>query len=217
MKLVDHKAITGAVAANQSVGALDEDELTRMEGTVAVLFESILQSLRIDTHSDHNTQRTAERWAKMMVRETCIGRFSACPDVTDFPNVAQLDQVYAVGPLAIRSLCSHHFMPVRGDAWIGVLPGDRVLGLSKFARLAQWVFARPQIQEEATTQLADLLEGMIKPKGLAVVVRAEHLCMTHRGVEEHSTQMTTSVLRGAFLSSGPARAEFMTMIQGMRF
>lgn len=192
-------------------------ELDQIEATVATHFAHILSALRIDTIHDHNTHNTANRYAKMLVRELCSGRFSACPDVTDFPNVTRVDQVYAVGPIAIRSLCSHHFMPVRGQVWIGVLPGERVLGLSKFSRVAQWVFARPQIQEEATHQLAHTLGTLMNPEGLGVVVRAEHLCMTHRGVEEHEALMTTSVMEGAFRREAAARAELMSIISGMGF
>jgi GTP cyclohydrolase I len=202
--------------ANDTV-PLTEAQLQATEDAIAIHFKKILEQLRIIPEVDHNTNRTAERWSKMLVRELCAGRFSECPVTTDFPNVAKIDQVYAVGPISIRSLCSHHFMPIRGQVWVGVLPGDRVLGLSKFSRIAQWVFARPQIQEEATEQLAATLQALINPSGLAVLVRAEHLCMTHRGVEEHETLMTTSVMTGAFRESESARSELLALVAGMGF
>ena len=135
------------------------------------------------------------------------------PKITDFPNAKQLNQIYTLGPITIRSACSHHMVPITGRAWIGILPSDRVIGISKFVRLTEWVMARPQIQEEATVQLADIIESMIKPQGLAVVVEATHNCMTWRGVRENDTKMTTSVMRGVFLDSSDARAEFFRLIK----
>jgi GTP cyclohydrolase I len=135
------------------------------------------------------------------------------PKITEFPNAKELDQIYTLGPITIRSCCSHHLVPITGRAWIGVLPSDKVIGISKFVRLTNWIMARPQIQEESTVQLADLIEEIIKPKGLAVVVEATHNCMTWRGVEESNTAMTTSVMRGVFLDDACARNEFFGLIK----
>lgn len=173
---------------------------------------ALLRALVIDTKEDPNTKETARRMAKMFVREVFRGRYEPMPALKDFPNQKSLDEVYIVGPITVRSACSHHFVPIVGRCWFGVIPGERVIGLSKFARLADWIFRRPQIQEESTIQLADIIEETIKPKALAVVVEAEHLCMTWRGVEETSSKMTTSVMRGLFREDTDARAEFLRLL-----
>lgn len=176
--------------------------------------QSLLDALLIDTKADHNTRDTAKRMAKMYVHEVLRGRFYPAPEITDFPNVSNLDELYVTGPITVRSMCSHHFAPIVGKAWIGVLPSERVIGLSKFNRIADWIMRRPQIQEEATVQLADFIEQAIQPRGLAVVVKARHMCMTWRGVCEHDdATMTTSVMRGAMRESDSLRAEFLSLIK----
>jgi GTP cyclohydrolase IA len=160
-----------------------------------------------------HTKDTARRMAKAFVNETLHGLYTPKPRVVGFPNGKGLDEVYVVGPVAVRSICAHHFVPIMGRAWLGVLPSNRVLGLSKFSRLTRWVMARPQVQEDATAMLADEIQAAIAPRGLAVVVKASHLCMTWRGVLEHETEMTTSVMRGTFRENGPLRAEFMSLLE----
>lgn len=162
--------------------------------------QDVLDALVIDTNRDHNTQGTAKRIAKMYVREVFAGRFEAAPEVTDFQNDSGPDEVYSLGPIAVRSACAHHLVPVTGRMWVGVLPGDKLIGISKFVRLANWILSRPHLQEEATVMLADELEGRLKPKELAVVLKAQHQCMAWRGVREAGTIMTTSIMRGAFPS-----------------
>lgn len=165
---------------------------------------------RVDPQMEH----TAQRWARMMRREACAGMFEPRPEMTSFPNTKHLDEFYVVGPIALQSVCAHHLVPVQGRAWIGVLPGARLLGLSKFTRLARWVFARPTQQEDATVMLADELEEEIAPRGLGVIVRATHLCMTWRGVRDHAAQMQTVVLRGALRDNVGLRAEFLHSVPG---
>lgn len=189
-----------------------EHERATIEANVEAAVEQLLDALQIDWRNDHNTHGTPHRVAKMYVREVFAGRYDPPPKLTDFPNVSNLDQIYVVGPVAVRSACSHHLVPIIGRAWIAVLPGDRVIGLSKFSRLARWVMARPQIQEEATVQLADAIEQAIAPRGLAVIVQAQHLCMTWRGVKEEQTAMTTSVMRGEFRDDASARAEVLRLV-----
>jgi GTP cyclohydrolase I len=152
----------------------------------------------------------------MYVREVFAGRYEKAPKITDFPNAKELDQIYAIGPITIRSACSHHFVPITGKLWIGILPSDRVIGISKFVRLANWIMSRPHIQEEASIMLADELQKRINPKGLALVMDAQHQCMTWRGVKETSTTMTTSIMRGVFRDIPEARAEFMKLIEATR-
>jgi GTP cyclohydrolase I len=153
----------------------------------------------------------------MYVREVFAGRYEPLPKLTDFPNGKELDELYAVGPCEIRSACSHHLCPVEGQLWCGMIPSNRVIGLSKFSRLARWITSRPQMQEEAIIQIADHLEGLLKPRGLAVVMRLRHSCMTWRGVREHQTVMTSSVTRGIMRESPAARAEFFQLIGSQGF
>ena len=119
-----------------------------------------------------------------------------------------------VGPIMIRSACSHHFCPIMGKLWIGVLPNEHsnLIGLSKYARLAEWVMSRPQIQEEAVARLADLLQERVQPDGLALVMEADHFCMHWRGVRDSESKMTNSLMRGAFLKDPNLRREFLALM-----
>jgi GTP cyclohydrolase I len=193
-----------------------DGEIDLIQSEVEKGMQSVLDALLIDTSKDHNTQETAKRVAKMYVREVFAGRYEKAPKITDFPNAKELDQIYTIGPITIRSACSHHFVPITGKLWIGILPSDRVIGISKFVRLANWIMSRPHIQEEASIMLADELQKRINPKGLALVMDAQHQCMTWRGVKETSTTMTTSIMRGVFRDIPEARAEFMKLIEATR-
>lgn len=187
--------IRGMTVANEPLGVSDV-ELALIRKDVERSFAAVLRSLRIDVDSDHNTKGTAARFARMMVDEVLRGRFHAAPEVTSFPNTGNGDAMLTVGPIKCRSMCSHHFAPILGQVWIGVRPGKRVIGLSKYSRLTEWVMARPQIQEEATGQLADALAEKTEAKWIGLVVVASHLCMTWRGVREHATLMQTEAQRG---------------------
>jgi len=175
-------------------------------------FEALIRACIIDTENDHNTNGTSRRMAKMFMNEVFHGRYTPRPKATEFPNIKALDELYTVGPITVNSACSHHFVPIQGYVWIGVLPGDNVLGLSKFHRLTEWIMRRPHIQEEATIMLADELERVMKPKGLAVVFKAKHLCATWRGVKDNVSWMTTSVMRGAMRENPVVKQEFMQLI-----
>ena len=200
--------------ANDNISEFVKDgDLDELVFEVAEKIEAVLDTLCIDTKNDHNTRGTAVRVAKMYIKEVFAGRYQPMPEITDFPNAKHLDEIYTLGPITVRSACSHHLVPIVGRCWIGVIPSDRVIGISKFVRLANWVMSRPQIQEEATVQLADLIEDLIKPKAIAVVVEATHLCMTWRGVRENETKMTTSVVRGIFRDNPSAKAEFFGLIK----
>lgn len=173
--------------------------------------QQFLNTLLIDTENDHNTKETAKRMAKYYVNEIFSGRYIDPPSITVFPNAGSLDEIYTVGPISVRSMCSHHFAPIVGECWIGVYPGAVVSGLSKFHRIVDWIASRPQIQEEMTIQIADHIENAVKPEGLAVLVKANHMCTTLRGVKEHHSVMTTSVVRGC-LRNPNMKAEFLSMI-----
>lgn len=204
--------------ANDNIAPyLEPGELDQIEGDVRDAFQAVLAALVIDTDTDHNTRETAARVARMYVQEVFKGRYLPPPKVTDFPNAKHLDEIYTVGPITVRSACSHHFVPITGQCWIGVKPGERIIGLSKFNRLVEWVMARPQIQEEAAIMLADTIEDLIAPEGIAVIVKAKHLCMTWRGVKDNGTEMVTSVMRGIFRDEAKARAELMDIVRGQGF
>ena len=193
---------------------IEPGELDLLLDEVQLKMQGVLDSLVIDTVSDHNTGDTARRVAKMYINEVFNGRYVGQPKITEFPNVERLNELMIVGPITVRSACSHHFCPVIGRVWIGVLPNEHtnVIGLSKYARLAEWVMGRPQIQEEAVVQLADLIQERTQPDGLAIVMEANHYCMAWRGVKDMDNRMINSVMRGSFLKNPSLRLEFLSLI-----
>ena len=193
---------------------IQEDELEALRAEVEVQMQGVLQALVIDVESDHNTAETAKRVAKMFVNEVFQGRYVEAPAVTEFPNVSQLNELMIVGPIKVRSACSHHLCPVMGEVWVGVLPSadSELIGLSKYARLTEWIMTRPQIQEEAVVMLADELESRLHPDGLAIVMKASHYCMHWRGVKDDGALMQNSVMRGAFLKDSNLRREFLSLL-----
>ena len=193
---------------------IEPGELEKLLDEVTVKMEGVLDSLVIDTARDHNTKDTARRVAKMYVNEVFKGRYVKPPAITEFPNAERLNELMIVGPITVRSACSHHFCPVIGTLWIGVLPNEHtnVIGLSKYARVAEWIMGRPQIQEEAVVQLADLIQNKTKPDGLAIVMEATHYCVAWRGVKDLDSKMINSVMRGVFLKDANLRREFLSLI-----
>lgn len=173
-----------------------------------------LYALVIDVDHDHNSQDTARRIASMYINELFSGRYEAPPAMTRFPNANALGELQIIGPIAVRSTCSHHLCPIIGQVWIGLLPqpDSTLIGLSKYARLTRWIMRRPQIQEEAVVHLADELEQQLNPTGLAVLMRAQHYCMHWRGVRDENAMMTNTVMRGALLEDATLRHEFLTLI-----
>ena len=193
---------------------IEPGELEAIQAEVAGHMQAVLKSLVIDVEGDHNTADTAKRVAKMFVREVFSGRYLKMPAVTEFPNVERLNELLIVGPITMRSACSHHLCPILGKVWIGILPREdsHLIGLSKYARLTEWIMNRPQIQEEAVIQLANKLEEKVNPEGLAIVIEADHFCMRWRGVKDADSSMTNSVMRGAFLTNPDLRKEFLTLL-----
>ncbi|MEO6280928.1 GTP cyclohydrolase I [Roseateles sp.] len=201
--------------ANDNIaGYIEPGELDALQAEVQAKMQEVLKSLVIDTDSDHNTQDTAKRVAKMFVREVFAGRYVQPPTVTEFPNVSRLNELMIVGPITVRSACSHHLCPVIDKVWIGIMPNEHsnLIGLSKYVRLTDWIMNRPQIQEEAVIMLANELETRVKPDGLAVVMEADHFCMHWRGVKDTGAAMTNSVMRGAFLTDPNLRREFLSLM-----
>jgi GTP cyclohydrolase I len=191
-------------------------EMDALQAEVEAKMLGVLESLVIDTDSDHNTRETARRVARMYLTEVFRGRYDSRPAVTEFPNIERLNELMIVGPITVRSACSHHLCPILGKVWIGVLPNEHsnLIGLSKYARLTDWVMSRPQIQEEAVTHLADLLQEAMQPDGLAIVMEADHFCMQWRGVKDTDSKMINSVMRGAFLKNASLRREFLALLKG---
>jgi GTP cyclohydrolase I len=201
--------------ANDNIsGFIEPGELEALLEEVTGKMQGVLESLVIDVSRDHNTQDTARRVAKMYLYEVFRGRYVAPPPVTEFPNAEYLNELMIVGPITVRSACSHHFCPIMGRLWIGLLPNEHsnLIGLSKYARLAEWIMSRPQIQEEAIAQVADLLMTKVAPDGLAVVMEADHFCMHWRGVKDSGAKMINSVMRGAFLKNATLRREFLSLV-----
>ena len=201
--------------ANDNISEFIEDgELDELRTEVESKMREVLKSLVIDTDSDHNTNDTAMRVAKMFIHEVFKGRYVPMPAVTEFPNFSRLNELMIVGPVKVRSACSHHLCPILGKVWIGVMPNEHsnLIGLSKYARITDWIMSRPQIQEEAVTMLANELQERVKPDGLAIVMEADHFCMHWRGVKDDESMMTNSVMRGAFLKDANLRREFLALL-----
>lgn len=201
--------------ANDNIAEfIQPGELEQLLDEVTRKMEGVLASMVIDTERDHNTDNTARRVAKMYVNEVFRGRYVTPPSITEFPNAEHLNELMIVGPITVRSACSHHFCPVIGRIWIGVMPNEHtnVIGLSKYARLAEWIMGRPQIQEEAVVQLADLIMEKTQPDGLAIVMEASHYCMAWRGVKDMDSKMINSVMRGVFLKDPNLRREFLALL-----
>jgi GTP cyclohydrolase I len=201
--------------ANDNIAAYIEDgEIDELKAEVEAKMQEVLRALVIDTDGDHNTNETAKRVAKMFLSEVFRGRYVPIPNVTEFPNAERLNELMIVGPVKVRSACSHHLCPILGRVWIGVLPNEHsnLIGLSKYARICEWIMSRPQIQEEAVTMLANELGERVKPDGLAIVMEADHFCMQWRGVKDLDSAMTNSVMRGAFLKDPHLRREFLSLL-----
>jgi len=202
--------------ANHNISKhIQPGELEQLEAEVAEQFEGVLQRLVIDTDHDHNTNGTARRVAKMFVREIFGGRYQPMPRVTSFPNMGY-ESLYTTGPISIRSTCAHHFQNIVGNCWVGVLPEGEVIGLSKFNRIVHWIAQRPQIQEGMTTEIAEALKEYAKTPNVAVIVKAEHHCLTSRGVREHQNDMVTAIMHGAFRTDPSLKKEFYDIFASMK-
>lgn len=207
----------GKFFANENISEyIQAGEQEQLVKEVEAKMLEVLKALVIDTDHDHNTQETAHRVAKMWVNEVFGGRFYPAPKVTSFPNASNYDNLYISGPITVKSTCAHHFQNIVGKCWVGIFPEKEVIGLSKFNRIVDWIVRRPQIQEEMTVQIADALEKYAKTPNVAVIVKAEHHCMTHRGVREHESDMTTSIMRGLFRDEEKLKNEFLVLMNNMK-
>jgi GTP cyclohydrolase I len=198
---------------NENIGSLSKEDLQRIEVNAESAIEQLLDALEIGWRYDHNQKETPQRVAKMLVHETFSGRYYPLPKITDFPNASNVDQLITVGPIDVKSTCAHHLQPIRGDAYIGILPKPRgrIIGLSKFNRIVDHFARRPQIQEELTSQIANYLEQVLNPSGLIVFIKANHFCVCARGVNQKSLT-TTIIAKGTLRTSPSLKSEFFQSI-----
>lgn len=175
----------------------EEKDILIQEATKA--FEGVLDALLIDRHNDPNSKGTAKRLAKMYYNEIMSGRYDPAPDATAFPNDG--DSQYG-GMLVVRSelksMCSHHHQPVTGTAYIGIIPGNKVIGLSKYTRIAQWCARRGTLQEELCNDITREIQDATESEDVGTYLKLEHGCCTNRGIMAHDSTTQTTVLRGEF-------------------
>ena len=192
--------------------AESDKEILVEEATKA--FENVLDVLLIDRHNDPNSKGTARRLAKMYFNEIMAGRYDPSPDATSFPNEG--DNAYK-GMLVVRSelrsMCSHHHQPVNGVAYIGIIPNGRVIGLSKYTRIAQWCARRGTLQEELCNVIAREIEQATGSPNVGVYIQATHGCCENRGIMAHSSLTQTTVLKGAFNTDIGTKKEFFDNIK----
>lgn len=200
---------------------IKEGELSLLEEEVAEKFEDVLQSLCIDTQTDPNSKGTAKRLARMYLDEVMWGRYFPPPRVASFPNDGSHGTAPYQGMLVVRaeikSMCSHHHQPVTGTAYIGVIPHTKVIGLSKYIRLAQHCARRGTLQEELCGDIAQAIMDATESKDVAVYIEARHGCCENRGVMATSSLTQTTVLHGDFLNDASVKKEFFDNISLQKF
>jgi GTP cyclohydrolase IA len=191
-----------AAPEDRREGAIDLDAAERAAA-------DLLRSLGADL-SDESLRRTprrvAESYAELLTPEPF--------DLTTFPNDRGYDELVVAKAIPFHSLCEHHMLPFIGVAHVGYLPGERIIGLSKLARVVERFARALQVQERLTKQVADWLEGELSPKGVGVVIEAEHLCMSLRGVQKAGATTVTSALHGLLRDDARTRQEFLALAQG---
>ena len=174
----------------------------------------MLDALVIDRHTDPNSQGTARRLAKMYVNEIMAGRYEPRPDATAFPNdSADRYEGMLVVRSELRSMCSHHHQPVTGVAYIGIIAAEKLIGLSKYTRIAQWCARRGTLQEELANDIAKEIQSATGAKDLGVYIQATHGCCENRGIMAHSSLTQTTVLKGAFKDDAGTKKEFFDNIK----
>lgn len=178
----------------------------------------LLDILHIDHRRDPNTRDTPKRVAKMYVEELLAGRFEAPPSITEFDTTENFDEMIVTGPIEVRSTCAHHLMPIYGSAIIGIVPSadGRLIGLSKYDRVVHHFAKRFQVQEELVNQIGKFLMDRTAPRGLAIRVKAVHMCKTHRGVlASHASQMISSAYFGELKTNERMKSEFLQECQSL--
>lgn len=192
---------------------ISQEEKTQLVDELTLKFEDVLQSLIIDTVTDPNSRGTAHRLAKMYVYEIMAGRYDTAPDATAFPNdSADRYEGMLVVRSELRSMCSHHHQPVVGVAYIGIIAANKLIGLSKYTRIAQWCARRGTLQEELCNDIAREIMRATDSENVGVYLEAEHGCCTNRGIMAHSSLTQTTVLKGSFLTDASTKKEFFDNI-----
>jgi GTP cyclohydrolase IA len=196
--------------SNMVLNTMERDQ---MIDKLTVKFKEVLQVMNFDVDTDQQIVGTPFRMAKMYVNELFSGCYTEAPKMTVFDNVDKIKDMVFLGPISVKSTCSHHFIPFIGSAFIAYIPNDKIVGISKLARVVKWFMRRPQIQEELVKHITDYIEKELQPLGIAVHIKAQHLCMIARGVEEYDSWMKSTAVRGVFHESPSAKQEFMDMIK----
>ena len=177
-------------------------------------FEQVLDSLLIDRENDPNSKGTAKRLAKMYYNEIMAGRYDTAPDATAFPNdSADRYEGMLVVRSELRSMCSHHHQPVAGVAYIGIIAANKLIGLSKYTRIAQWCARRGTLQEELCNDIAREISKATDSENVGVYIQAVHGCCENRGIMAHSSLTQTTVLKGAFTTDPATKKEFFDNIK----
>lgn len=209
------KAANGKFHANDNISQyIEEGELDQLIEELGGKFQAVLESLVIDTENDPNSHGTAHRLAKMYVKEIMSGRYDPAPKNTFFPNTEENKyEGMLVVKSEIRSVCSHHHQPVTGVAYIGIIAANRLIGLSKYTRIAQWCARRGTLQEELCNTITDEIAKATESENIGVYLKLSHGCCENRGIMAHDSTTQTTVLRGAFKTEASARKEFFDNIQ----
>ena len=193
---------------------IEEGEKQQLVDELAPKFEAVLQGLVIDTENDPNSNGTGKRLAKMYINELMAGRYEPIPTATAFPNDSATPYE---GMLVVRSeltsMCSHHHQIVRGVAYIGIIASEKLIGLSKYTRIAQWCAKRGTLQEELANDITREIQKATGAEHLGVYIQATHGCVENRGVKAHSSLTQTTVLKGAFKDDPGTKKEFMDNIK----
>jgi len=193
---------------------LHEGDVEKLIDEAALAFETVLDRLLIDRENDPNSRGTARRLAKMYFNEIMAGRYEQAPDATAFPNdSADRYEGMLVVRSELRSMCSHHHQPVSGVAYIGILAANKLIGLSKYTRIAQWCARRGTLQEELANDIAKEIMKATEAKDVGVYVQAVHGCCENRGIMAHSSLTQTTVLKGAFKEDQGTKKEFFDNIK----
>ena len=191
-----------------------DSERAELVDELTTKFEGVLDSLLIDRHNDPNSQGTARRLAKMYLYEIMAGRYDPAPDATAFPNDSEdRYEGMLVVRSELRSMCSHHHQPVAGVAYIGIIAAQKLIGLSKYTRIAQWCSRRGTLQEELANDIAREIMKATGSENVAVYIQATHGCCENRGIMAHSSLTQTTVLKGAFKDDGNTKKEFFDNIK----
>jgi GTP cyclohydrolase I len=192
---------------------LSKEEKESKKIKLEAVFTDFLKVLDYDIENDPNIKETPQRMAKMWIDELLEGNFSEEPKITVFPNEQRYDQIVISGPIKVDSVCSHHGITIAGQCWIGYIPSNKVIGISKFSRIVRFFARRMQLQEAMTQQIADYIGTLMEPSGIIVFMKCKHYCEIARGVREESIFMTTSAVRGVFRENSAAREEFFNLIK----